>query len=189
MSEPRPVLKSESVLMRSEERKKRMSGDMAPVKIDGTFTVETYSKFSPGDLTVEDRAYVHTDSGNVYRLERSRSRPGLIKIQNERSGGEWEYAAPMPGKSSIFEVGQQMHYATLNDPDDPAKGGTATQSSSVSKIEIWRNYSKAIRGIEKELQDRMPTSGGIGTVLAAGLTNVVAGAVEHRDYRKRARSA
>ena len=126
-----------------------------------------------------------TESGNTYRIERSTSQAGMLRIHNEREAGEWQYAVPTPGKSTVFEVGQQMHYAVLNDPGDRSKGAKGWQTSTVTGIEVWRNHAKAQEEIEQQMRSKLPQGGGLGNIIAATVKNTVRQTVHHRDYKKK----
>ncbi len=179
-----PERQSESVLLDTRDKTKRLTGELAPRNIEGTFTVESYSKFDLNDLGPDDQAYAYTKSGNVYRMAKSESRPGLMKYQEDRMKA-LQYTGPSPGEERlVVEVGKQMHWVTMNDVNDPTKGGTKMQSSPVKLIEVWRDYIKAHREVEAELIRLAQQAGGLGGLMATGLGNAATGQVRQIDYRK-----
>ena len=176
------VENTKSFLIRSEERSKQMTSELSPKAVEAAFTVESYDAFNPNEITPDDQVYVRTESGNVYRLARSESRPNLIKFDNERTK-ELQYGVPWPGHSNLIEVGKQMFYASLENPDDISKGATGMESSTVKSIELWKNYLKAQKEIKAELQQQYGNkTGGFGAMLAAGLDNTVRGQRTLKDY-------
>ncbi len=173
---------TKSVLIRSEERSKQMTSELSPKTIEATFTVESYSAFDPNGIASDDVAFVRTESGNVYRLARSESRPNLIKYLNEKTT-ELQYGAMWPGHSQMIEVGKQMFYASLENPDDFSKGATGMQSSTVKNIELWKNYLKAHKEIKSELERQYGNkTGSFGQMFAVGLNNTVRGQTFFKDY-------
>ncbi len=174
---------SQSILTATEERTKRLTTELAPISIEGTFTVETYSRFSPQDLNVGDRCYVRTNSGNTYRIERSRTRPTMLKFLNEKTGTQ-EYGSPTRGKDVNFEVGKQMFFTAWNNPDDFSKGSQDLNSSSIRHIEIWRNYSTAIDETNANAQSQLQGNG-LGGFIAAAAANTASGVIHSKDYRQK----
>ena len=150
---------------RTETRSLTLEG--SPEQIEAVFTVENFSALNPMDIGPDDRAYVHTASGNVYRIERSKTRSGLLKVWNQNTGGNLEYAAKAPGKSAVIKVGESMFYAQVANPDNLQAGHEVVYSSNIAKIEIWRNLVKAHDDLERKIRRGGAGFGGIGQALAA----------------------
>ena len=168
----------ESILVSSREEKKNLTTEFAPIKIEGDFTVDSFSKVVPAGLKNEDKMIVLTESGNRYFISQSKSRPGLLKFINEKTG-DLEYIHPQGGnKDLIIEVGKVMDLVRMVNPDDYKEGGTGYTSTEVSSIDVWRNLGKAVKEVEKELSQYDQKSG-----LASGIINTVNQKVAFRDYR------
>lgn len=183
---PKPFTAQEqelkSIRTKVEQKTKRLTSEFSPKTIEGTFTVEKYSKFSPSDLTNADRAYVRTESGNIYRLDRSRSRNRYVKFHNEKTG-QLNYAQPA-GSNSFIEVGKSMKYRAVDDPDNP-KQFQLQNSPVVKEIEVWRNYLNALDEVEAELKNIQAQNTSFGGELASVLKNQAGGAIQNRDYTKK----
>ena len=175
---PKPA---EDVLLKTEDKTKNLTGEFSPISLEGTFTVESYAKFSPRNLKTGDRAYVRTESGNVYRLERSSSRPGFIKFHNEQTDS-LEYGTPTEGKDPNLEVGKPMYFTTWANPDDLKEGSQNVNSSAIREIEVWRSYAQALDDartkVEKEVGGK-----GFGAAIADAAKNTAGGTKYVRDYR------
>ena len=192
--QPRPQkpldTQEKNQLLKSEVVTKMMTTDFAPERIQAAFTVETYKKFDPvgsEGITVDDRCYIHTESGNVYRLDRSRSRPTFVKVFNEKVGdGKPQYSAFVPGSSDKFaEVGKPYRFAVVDNADTP-KNYSVPNTSDVKKIEIWRNYLKAQAEIEASLRAKHGSDQeGIGNVMAQAMKGAIDGRVRSLDYTKK----
>lgn len=116
------------------------------------------------DVTRDDRVLITTESGNRYMIRYSESKPGKLKIHNEKNGfkdGQFladDKARPLSLDAVIAEVGKPILYNTYHDSDKSFHPGGA--SSRVTEIEIRRGLEKLIREGAPEV-----TMGGLAQML------------------------
>lgn len=112
-----------------------------------SFELVEARSLAASDIRADDRAFIHTSSGNRYMLRHSRSRNGQLVIYNEREGGfSAESARPFlvkRGAPAIAEVGRPLQYFAITDEQTGA--GIAATSTTVNRIEIRRNLERAVQ--------------------------------------------
>lgn len=144
--------------MRSPDR-----GGMPPQE-KKDIKIEHVTLLRGSDINRDDRVLITTKSGNRYMIRFSESKPGKLKIHNEKNGfkdGQFladKEAKPLSLDTVIAEVGKSISYNTYNDTDKTFHPGGA--SSPVTEIEIRRGLEKMIREGGPEV-----TMGGLAQML------------------------
>jgi hypothetical protein len=170
----------ESNLIESSIMTKKLTSNSAPEQLEAKLTVENYSVFHPKDLNKEDRLYLYTESGNVYRVEHSKSHPGKLRFHNENTGNNPQYSVPAADSNPFFTVGEEACFVELNDPDDKTQGGRKNTTTPLERIEVVRNYNKAHADAENYLKSRHSQGEeNFGSTIGQVLKQEVAGKIKH----------
>jgi|SRR3989344_2242780 len=128
----------------------------------GKFEVVELQALNPADIHDEDRAFIHTASGNRYMLRHSRGRNNKLVIYNEQKGGfkaEDAHSFYTRKDSAIAEVGKPFNVLAIT--DEQKNTTSEWTSTAVTRIEVRRGIEAAIRNAVSR-----QTSGSWGTALA-----------------------
>ncbi len=97
---------------------------------------------SPADIDTDDRAFIHTESGNRYMVRHSKGRGGELVIYNEREGKfSPESGHPFLIRSKTFaSVGQPLEYFSVL--DETTRRGSEVTTTKVTRIEVRKGLDK-----------------------------------------------
>jgi hypothetical protein len=129
----------------------------------GRFEVVERPALRGADVGLDDRAFLHTESGNRYMVRHSKSRGESLVIYNEREGGfktEGAHTFFVRGQSPIAEIGKPINVLV-----ETAGPNMEWRSTPVTRIEIRRGVERAVRDAVSSNEG----AGGWGAALAGAI--------------------